>query len=447
MAENLHDLGLELEWFGNALSDCLIRLGLHEGEPVNAPAPEQGPQAGRYGAFVSAHGLGEPERLALMLALLPHIKPDTLGALAQDEPCRRRLGLLQGRQFSGALPSLRTALVLLGGGNLKAELEALELFGPGQARQGESFAGGSLLARGVLRLGATLPEEPRSSAPLLVDDETLSRILTGRAFEPDSALSGRAFPAGKLESGLEWENLVLAPAVLRQLEDILAWAGHGGRLQSDLGLGAHLRPGYKALFYGPPGTGKTLTAALIGKRTGLPVYRVDLSQIVSKYIGETEKNLEQLFRLAENREWILFFDEADALFNKRTDVENSNDRHANQETAYLLQRLENFPGLVIMATNLQDNIDSAFTRRFNCGVFFPMPGRVERRQIWLSCLGRMRLTLQAEEWALEQELSGGQIANIALRLGLWKLRCGGLEVDENEVRRAVMLEQVLQGRG
>ena len=176
-------------------------------------------------------------------------------------------------------------------------------------------------------------------------------------------------------------------------------------------------------------------------------YRVDLSQIVSKYIGETEKNLELLFRLAENKEWILFFDEADALFNKRTEVDSSHDRYANQEIAYLLQRLENFPRLVLMATNLQENIDSAFTRRFNCGIFFPLPGRTERQKIWSSCLGEM-LILDNDATALlpDFELSGGQIANITLRLGLWALRNKSEKITAEIVKRSVLLEQALQGK-
>jgi SpoVK/Ycf46/Vps4 family AAA+-type ATPase len=194
-----------------------------------------------------------------------------------------------------------------------------------------------------------------------MDDDALSRICRGRAHEP----SGEDFPAYRLTTPLEWNELVLPPPVMRQLQDILDWSERGGELISVLGMGKHLRPGYKALFYGPPGTGKTLTAALIGKRAGLPVYRVDISRIVSKYIGETGKNLERMFLQAENKDWILFFDEADALFNKRTEVETAHDRHANQEKAYLLQRLEDYPNLALMATNFQGNIDAAFVRRFN----------------------------------------------------------------------------------
>jgi SpoVK/Ycf46/Vps4 family AAA+-type ATPase len=136
------------------------------------------------------------------------------------------------------------------------------------------------------------------------------------------------------------------------------------------------------LFYGPPGTGKTFTATLLGKQFNRDVYRIDLSQVVSKYIGETEKNLEKIFQKAEDKNWILFFDEADALFGKRTSVSSSHDRYANQETSYLLQRIEDFNGLVILASNNKTNIDQAFLRRFNAIVHFPIPDAVERLHLW-----------------------------------------------------------------
>jgi SpoVK/Ycf46/Vps4 family AAA+-type ATPase len=142
------------------------------------------------------------------------------------------------------------------------------------------------------------------------------------------------------------------------------------------------KAGYKALFYGPPGTGKTFTATLLGKQFNRDVYRIDLSQVVSKYIGETEKNLEKIFQKAEDKNWILFFDEADALFGKRTSVSSAHDRYANQETSYLLQRIEDFNGLVILASNNKANIDQAFLRRFNAIVHFPIPDPVERLHLW-----------------------------------------------------------------
>ena len=136
-------------------------------------------------------------------------------------------------------------------------------------------------------------------------------------------------------------------------------------LSARLGMRNKLKKGFRTLFCGPPGTGKTFTAGLIGTCTGKPVYRIDLSMVVSKYIGDTEKNLEQLFARAEDKGWILFFDEADAIFGKRTSVRDAHDKYANQEVSYLLQRIEDYNGLVILATNMKYNIDPGFIRRFS----------------------------------------------------------------------------------
>jgi len=169
------------------------------------------------------------------------------------------------------------------------------------------------------------------------------------------------------------------------------------------------------LFYGPPGTGKTMAASLLGKTTNQPVFRVDLSLVVSKYIGETEKNLGKLFDEAEHKDWILFFDEADALFGKRTSTRGANDRYANQEVAYLLQRIENFSGLVILATNIQTNIDEAFSRRFQSMVHFPKPGKKQRKLLWQRLFANdfeLKREIDLDHIAEKYELSGGEMINV-----------------------------------
>ena len=210
------------------------------------------------------------------------------------------------------------------------------------------------------------------------------------------------------------------------------------------GLSRILKAGYRSLFYGPPGTGKTLAATLLGKRNGMDVYRVDLSMIVSKYIGETEKNLAKVFDLAENRDWILFFDEADALFGKRTSTQTSNDRHANQEVAYLLQRIEDFPGTVILATNLRTNIDEAFARRFQSMVYFPMPDEYTRRELWEKMLpqawtpqGRAEMI----EKAATYELAGGAMTNVIRSCALHLFISGSSVLDEAVLMEAARKEQ------
>lgn len=256
------------------------------------------------------------------------------------------------------------------------------------------------------------------------------------------------FPAKRITTPLEWEDMILDYQVNGQLEEINTWITGHRTILEDWGLKRILKAGYRALFYGPPGTGKTLAATLLGKRNDMDVYRVDLSMIVSKYIGETEKNLARVFDLAENRNWILFFDEADALFGKRTSTQTSNDRHANQEVAYLLQRIEDFPGTVILATNLRSNIDEAFSRRFQSIVYFPMPDAETRKVLWENMLpvswtpADRRKVVEAIS---EFELSGGAMTNVVRSCALSLLQSGNTTLDESVLKIAVRKEQMKEG--
>ena len=169
---------------------------------------------------------------------------------------------------------------------------------------------------------------------------------------------------------MEWKDLTVSQETSKGIEEIKAWFHDNTRSMAAPGMKKAVKSGYKVLFSGETATDKTLTASLLGKEFGQEVYRVDLSKVVSRYIGETEKNLDQLFKKAEEKNWILFFDEAEALFGKRTEVKDSHDKYANQEVAYLLQKAEDFSGLVILATNLKADIDKPFLRRFNSVVRF-----------------------------------------------------------------------------
>jgi len=157
---------------------------------------------------------------------------------------------------------------------------------------------------------------------------------------------------------------------MEEIESIKTWLLQASQSLGDKIAQPKKKPGYRVLFNGSA-TDKMPTAEMLGKEFKKKVYRVDLSQVVSKYIGETEKNLAAIFKKAEGKDWILFFDEADALFGKRTSVKDSHDRYANQEISYLLQRVEDYPGLSILSTNLKGSIDSAFVRRFQAVVHFP----------------------------------------------------------------------------
>src|SRR5205809_3706931 len=156
------------------------------------------------------------------------------------------------------------------------------------------------------------------------------------------------------------------------------------KVYEEWGMGRRIATarGLTALFYGPPGTGKTLVAGLVARELGLELWRVDLARVMSKWIGETEKNLGEVFDAAEEGQIMLLFDEADSLFAKRTEVRSSNDRYANLEVNYLLQRMERFEGVSILTTNLEGSIDQAFKRRLTCRISFPMPDVPERELLW-----------------------------------------------------------------
>lgn len=216
-----------------------------------------------------------------------------------------------------------------------------------------------------------------------------------------------------------WDDIVLPDDSFRQLQEITQQVHHRHKVFEDWGFDQKLSllKGVNALFAGPSGTGKTMAAEILANALGLDLYSIDLSQVVSKYIGETEKNLAQIFREAETSFSILFFDEADALFGKRSEVKDAHDRYANIEVGYLLQQMEVHDGIVILATNLQKNIDEAFKRRMRFVVEFPFPDVENRRQIWqrvVPAQAPLGDDVDFNFLAQRFKLSGGNIKNIAL---------------------------------
>jgi hypothetical protein len=223
--------------------------------------------------------------------------------------------------------------------------------------------------------------------------------------------------AQRIEPAAEWSDLVLPEAQRRTLGDIAVHVRQRGRVYDDWGFAAKGRRGLgiSALFAGPSGTGKTMAAEVLARELRLDLYRIDLSQVVSKYIGETEKNLGRLFDAAEGGGAILLFDEADALFGKRSEVRDSHDRYANIEVSYLLQRMETYDGLAILTTNLKNALDQAFLRRIRFVIQFPFPDAVARKQIWAGIFPASTPTegLLVDKLA-RLNLAGGNIRNIAL---------------------------------
>lgn len=324
-------------------------------------------------SFIIQHQLTVGEASLLLLALTPHLQPDlfdtTIDGIIPQGSNFPKLGGVRGKNTRSFLPTGETALFILAGSDMETRLSMQQLFD----------ADHLFTEKKILWLEELPPGEPVMSGRIIISQDYIDTFIYGKPTPPHFSMS---FPAKKIIEERNRSFLVINDELKAQIDEIIKWLQFNDELMTTWRMRDRLKKGYRALFHGPPGTGKTLTAGLLGKELGRDVYKIDLSMIVSKYIGETEKNLELLFARAEDKGWILFFDEADALFGKRTSVRDAHDKYANQEVSYLLQRIEDYNGLIILATNMKSNIDDAFMRRFNAVLKFPFPDAIERTQIW-----------------------------------------------------------------
>jgi len=252
-----------------------------------------------------------------------------------------------------------------------------------------------------------------------------------------------------LDKKYRWEDLIVTKDVETQLKEIIYRYQYRAKVLSEWGLGDRFGHdiGLSALFDGPPGTGKSMCASLIASEIGIDVYQVDLSRVMSKYVGETEKNLAQIFNEAENAQAMLLFDECDSLFGQRTNVKSSNDKYANLEVNYLLQRIERYPGVAILTTNFPAGIDEAFARRLSLRVSFPKPTKAERARLWQSMLKSAKLPkgkIDVRELATEFEISGGYIKNSILRAAFMAASQDTV-VDQEILYQAARIEMKSQG--
>lgn len=381
-----------------------------------------------YADLVKKHRLTPEERLVLILALIPHIQPQILDIFFtrnnQYDRGYTEFGGIKGNYFGGFIPTGETAMFILAANDLHLRKKHTGIF-----EQDHCFA-----REHILWLENPHSSEPFLSGALILSDDIVDVLCTGKLRKPKFHTG---FPASRISTKLEWKDLILERITKEHINEIRAWVTHGDDLLYKWGLHKRIKPGYKSLFFGPPGTGKTLTATLIGKETNRDVYRIDLSMVVSKYVGETEKNLSRVFDKAANKDWILFFDEADALFGKRTNVSDAHDRYANQEVSFLLQRLEEHPGLVILASNLRNNIDDAFTRRFQSIIHFPLPRAPERYLLWKGAFSeksKLEESIDLKHIADTYEFSGGAIVNIVRYASLMTLYNKTRNSNTNKIR-------------
>ncbi|SHM71108.1 ATPase family associated with various cellular activities (AAA) [Cyclobacterium lianum] len=391
------------------------------------------------GKTIKNLNIRDRDLLLLALALAPHLDPGLLDRCIQkyypDGTDLPEFGGYKSKHHRGVIPTGETLLFLLAGSDPNTRKKYFSLFQ-------ESI----LFQKKLVYLGETSAEEPFFSGPLCLEQEFAEKLLLEAVRPPRP---GTGFPAELIETELGWEDLVLSDKTLAQIRELENWLTYNETLMDSWKLRKKVKPGYRVMFLGPPGTGKTLTAGLLGKYTGKSVYRIDLSLTVSKYIGETEKNLSALFEKASGKNWILFFDEADALFGKRTNVRDAHDKYANQEVAYLLQRIESHPGLVILASNFKSNLDTAFTRRFQSIIDFEAPGVKERMLLWEKNLPEnmnLEKGLEIGGLAKKYPLTGANIVNIVQQVGLRTLAAGDHSIREDVLLQCIRNEIQKEGK-
>lgn len=439
MSENAINLEQAVDWLKSILTGCL-RMHFGQVEDFELCPLNLHNDNSWLAQFIASRDPRLEEFAILMLVITPHLHPHFFNKLIAeylpeggDFP---EFGGVKGTNHRGLLPTGETAQFILAGDDLEKRLEVQCILS-----SEHWFAQKHILWLEPVREG-----EPVMSGRIVLDPEIVEQLTIGTVSKPRFSID---FPAEYIETAMEWDDLVLHPGTLRQIREIENWIKHNDTLLQDWGMKKKIKPGYRALFYGPPGTGKTLTATLLGKHTGKDVFRIDLSRVVSKYIGETEKNLSRLFDKAENKNWLLFFDEADALFGKRTDIRDAHDKYANQEVAYLLQRIESYNGLVILATNQRGNIDDAFVRRFQTIIHFPMPRPEERYEIWCKAFPPQIEIAEDIDWrqvAARYELTGAGIMNVTHYCAVEVLADQSRCLDSKRLEAAILREYIKEGK-
>lgn len=427
--KNTTSLNHHLDWL-EAYLNAKLKQYFDKNAEVSLPDPPPFNQSLPFDKLCLDLKLGLEERIIVLLALIPHLRPQALDVFDVANPNLNRrfteFGGIKGKNHQGFLPTKETAVFILAGTEISERIRIMRLL----------HSSHRLFRRHILEANTLEAGEPWLSSPLTISKTFLPKVLWNENYTPEF---GADFPAEKVTTPLNWEDLVLPSHVMQQVTEIQSWMEHEAHIQEKWALGKVIKPGYRTLFYGPPGTGKTLTALLLGKALQQDLYKIDLAMVVSKYIGETEKNLAKVFDLAVHNQWILFFDEADALFGKRTMTQSSNDRYANQEISYLLQRIEAFPGLIVLASNFKGNLDEAFIRRFQSMIHFPAPSAEQRLMLWQKAFANglkpakdVDLSALAEKY----KVTGGEIINV--------LRYAAIKTAQKGQNR-VVAHDILQG--
>jgi hypothetical protein len=333
LKNNARDLQKEIDWFSD-----LLRRRLHHHldestknkKDVRIAAPPFKRSRSIYATYVNMYKLDAADRVVLLLSLLPFIQPYLIENILQEFNLSNKdipqIGGVKGSHHGGMIPTGETAIFILAGTDLEKRIEYSLLFSPKH-----KFG-----AYNLLKLEEVQDDEPELSGVILISKDAQMNLTSGTHYHPPFNSN---FPAKVITTDYEPEQLVIQEETREGLEEIKLWLKHRDHLLNKWKFSKKINAGFKCLFHGPPGTGKSLAAALLGKSENLPVYRIDLSMVIDKYIGETEKKIRNIFDMAQNKNWILFFDEADALFGRRSVTQTAQDRFANQELSYLLMRM------------------------------------------------------------------------------------------------------------
>lgn len=418
------------------------RLSLHFGKTDDVTLEEDAywRDGTPFAIWMEEHQPNANEYVSLLLALAPHLQPSFFDEILKEYIPEGSnfvdFGGVKGQHHRGTLPTGETLLFVLAGNDINKRVEL----------QTHLLHESALFKKGILSIETVPFGEPLMSGRLTLADETLEFWFTGKISHPRFSSE---FAAEYIRTSRDWDDLVLNHHTLVQIREIHDWIRHHHTLLHDLQFKNRMKQGYTALFHGPPGTGKTMAATLLGKSSGLDVFRIDLSKVVSKYIGETEKNLSRIFDRAEQKRWILFFDEADALFGKRTEIRDAHDKYANQEVGYLLQRIESYNGLIILASNFKANMDEAFLRRIQNVVYFPVPSAQERFTLWERALPetvKFASDVSLKHISSEHELTGSNINNIAYFCCLQLISQQKEEITSPELLYAIRRELTKEGK-
>lgn len=437
---NFDFISVELQWVSNRVSRLLNSV-IHPDETFSFdPLPQYNAQT-HYGKFLVKWNADEFERMAIGICFAQLYFPSTfdgfLRVFGKGGARHSNVGGILKESSVRFYPTVRTLAWIMSGNNPMTYAWYVN----------QLSSGHRLFKEGVLLVKENPDESAFVEMEVKLNEIYFPTLLEGEDPRLDSE-SG--FPASRNRSKHNMNDVVLDENTRKEMEEIYLFA------KQIAGLSAlpdkHMYKGYcVCVFTGEPGTGKSYSATAMGNELNMPVYTVNTAQLVSKYIGETEKNLEKVLNRFNNKNCILFFDEAEAIFSKRTEVKDSHDRYANQEQSFLLQKMTEFNGIIILATNVQDirqHMDKAFLRRFYRIINIPFPNYPERKLIWEKTLGPSFTYEQglADRMARDYQLSGGSIHNVVSDGVIKALGVNSKEIRFEMMERGLMSEFNKTGR-